>query len=420
MHKTSTKQKILLIMFGLFLCFSLLEIGLRTGGLILSSLQKHRNKISAAKNQDYRILCLGESTTAMGSNNSYPYQLERFLNEKNLGTRFTVINEGIIAGNTTMIIASLEDNLNKYNPDLVITMMGINDTGEIIDHNILDLFKSFRAYKLFALIFLHISENLQKPSAELPKISENISELSGRDNYQQKLNNASNIITMQVKQEEAENLKDNEKRTKNLDRNEAYLTLSHHYRKTGDLLKAEEILSQAISENKNNGLAYSELAKCFWDKKEYDKAEQTLKLAIKYSINDANSYGLLALVHMAKNQSNSARIYFKKTQKLRSKNYFATTKLNYNKLKDSVTDKNIKLICMQYPMRDVNNLRRLFYNQNGAIFVDNEELFKDAVAKDGYDEYFVDIFGGDFGHCTAKGNKLIAENLGEIIINNLL
>ena len=225
---------------------------------------------------------------------------------------------------------------------------------------------------------------------------------------------------MQVKQEEAENLKDNEKRTKSLDRNEAYLTLSHHYRKTGDLLKAEEILSQAISENKNNGLAYSELAKCFWDKKEYDKAEQTLKLAIKYSINDANSYGLLALVHMAKNQSNSARIYFKKTQKLRSKNYFATTKLNYNKLKDSVTDKNIKLICMQYPMRDVNNLRRLFYNQNGAIFVDNEELFKDAVAKDGYDEYFVDIFGGDFGHCTAKGNKLIAENLGEIIINNLL
>jgi len=47
--------------------------------------------------------------------------------------------------------------------------------------------------------------------------------------------------------------------------------------------------------------------------------------------------------------------------------------------------------------------------------VDNEQVFKNAVKKSSLQEYFVDMFGGDFGHCTDKGNKLLAENIANVV-----
>jgi hypothetical protein len=50
------------------------------------------------------------------------------------------------------------------------------------------------------------------------------------------------------------------------------------------------------------------------------------------------------------------------------------------------------------------------------IFVDNERVFKEAIEKDGYKEYFRDMLGGDFGHCTEKSNRLLAENIANTIL----
>ena len=72
-------------------------------------------------------MCLGESTTAVGGEDAYPYQLQEILNENNMGIRFSVINKGVPGAHTSAIIEQLESNLNKYKPDMVIAMMGIND-----------------------------------------------------------------------------------------------------------------------------------------------------------------------------------------------------------------------------------------------------------------------------------------------------
>ncbi len=53
-------------------------------------------------------MCLGESTTALGGRYSYPRQLENVLNERNTGIKFSVINKGIAATDTTMIASLLE------------------------------------------------------------------------------------------------------------------------------------------------------------------------------------------------------------------------------------------------------------------------------------------------------------------------
>lgn len=39
--------------------------------------------------------------------------------------------------------------------------------------------------------------------------------------------------------------------------------------------------------------------------------------------------------------------------------------------------------------------------------------------KASYKEYFGDMFAGDFGHCTKKGNRLLAENIANVILKEV-
>ena len=59
-----------MIIFGLFLCIVLLEIGLRIGGFIFLSQQEYKNRVTIIRKGTYRIMCFGESTTALGGRDS--------------------------------------------------------------------------------------------------------------------------------------------------------------------------------------------------------------------------------------------------------------------------------------------------------------------------------------------------------------
>jgi hypothetical protein len=54
-----------------------------------------------------------------------------------------------------------------------------------------------------------------------------------------------------------------------------------------------------------------------------------------------------------------------------------------------------------------------------VLFVDNEAVFKNAICNAGYNTYFIDMFGGDFGHCTSLGNRLLAENIAGVILKEV-
>jgi hypothetical protein len=64
-------------------------------------------------------------------------------------------------------------------------------------------------------------------------------------------------------------------------------------------------------------------------------------------------------------------------------------------------------------------LKRIFERDKDIVFVDNEGIFKEALKKAGYKEYFRDMFAGDFGHCTQKGNALLAENIADVILREV-
>lgn len=154
--------------------------------------------------------------------------------------------------------------------------------------------------------------------------------------------------------------------------------------------------------------------------KNWDKAQENFLKASNLNPSSDKLYGILATIYEEQGELKLSRHYFHKAQNLRSKQYNATTKMNYEKIKEILSQREIPLMAAQYPMRSVENLKALFDDPGGIIFVDNEKIFKDAVRKDGYNEYFFDNFGGDFGHTTVKGNQLLANHIAQIIVKEVL
>lgn len=142
--KTKALHKFLLVLFSIILTLFFLEIFLRVASLFYISRNIKSNKKTVTSNlgmNTYTILCIGESTTfgdpepVMKSDDiSYPTLLYKMLNNLNTGLNFKVFNDGIPGATTLTLLTRLENNLSKYNPDMVISMIGTNDTGMTIPY----------------------------------------------------------------------------------------------------------------------------------------------------------------------------------------------------------------------------------------------------------------------------------------------
>ncbi len=479
----SLKQKIALVLFGLFLFFVLLEAGLRLGGFILLSIQEHRNRECIKERGTFRILCLGESTTQR----QYPHFLEEILNQRNIGIRFSVIDEGMAGISTLAILDQVEANLVKYHPDMVIAMMGVNDLKRHIPYEALSsnkgmlLLRSFRAYKLARLLWLHIVMKIKEISpAGLVKYSrlflryqpgdpgfklisvcfaeERLSDVreyhkegvgfdpGDNDAYlrlglkyqnEGKLSEAEEcykkaielnpknedvyvglgfIYTNEIKRLQAEECykKAIELNPKN---DRAYLGLGWEYYNEGKLSEAEECYKKAIEFNPGNDSAYLRLGLKYQNEGKLSEAEECYKKAIELDPSNEENLGTMASLYQEEGQRELAQMYYNRAHKLRMSKYSPAVVSNYRKLKETLDRKGVRLVCAQYPMRSIEPLKKILAgDEEGVIFVNNEQVFKDAVSKEGYKAYFCDMFGGDFGHCTAKGNRLLAENIANTIL----
>ena len=144
-----------------------------------------------------------------------------------------------------------------------------------------------------------------------------------------------------------------------------------------------------------------------------------MKKAIELDPQNELAYGGLATVYGEMGKDKLFKAYVEKADKLRDKFYNPVTINSYRKLKEILDKKGIKLVCAQYPVRNVGPLKRIFEKDKGVIFVDNERVFKKVLKKGSYKEYFIDMFGGDFGHCTPKGNMLLAQNIADVILREV-
>lgn len=478
------RKKAAWIILGFIVSISLLEIVLRIGGLVFISLQEHRNKITVQKNGAYRIMCLGESTTAGGlDDNGYPEQLEKVLNQRHIGIKFSVINKGVAGANTSTLLSQLEDNLDKYKPDIVIAMMGINDRGiqyyKDIPRAEKDLFfNKFKAYKFARLLWAHIMDKNSKKkiykldnkdmayaaSCLAPKndmARKNIIKQDEEILEKKKSNRIDGNVFIKLgdlymtkgKPYQAEKLFKKAIKLNPMN-SMAYVRLAALYRDWICSSEAENIFNKAVELDPKNYIAYAEFGIYFkWQGKfdraeeefkkairvnpiyqcaylglgeayllqhKFSQAEEVLRKAIRLGPDNDKIYASLAIVYKETDRYALAKIYFNKANKVRMERYSPLTNKNYWKLKDILDRRGIKLVCAQYPMRSIEPLKNIFNSNECIVFVDNEKIFKEAFKVAPYNKYFIDMFGGDFGHCTRVGNRLLAENIANVILKNIL
>jgi tetratricopeptide (TPR) repeat protein len=492
---TKTGTKITLVLFGLGLFLVILEIGLRLGGFILISVQEHRNNLSLRQKGAYRIMCIGESTTQ----DQYPVFLEEFLNQSGVGIKFSVIDKGLSGDTTSTILAQLPASLDKYRPDMVVAMMGINDQGqhlpyaENINSKPAPFFRSLRTYKLARLLWRHLltkaKENRKGSQAGIPPIEGPLKEpvkpgpknpdayiQSGcyyRDqgkfsqaidcfkkaidlnpgNYrayidlgvvyeiQSKFPEAEDLFKKAIKLNPQNNasaycrlgyvycpqgkfLQSEEAFNKALqlspDNNDIYLGLGYLYKRQGKFLQSEEAFKKALELSPDNDIICIALANLYQEEEKFSQALSLFKKAAQLNPeNDKACAGILILSQQL-NKPELAKKYAKKLEAIRSGYYNPTTVDNYRKLKAILDKRGVRLVCVQYPMRNVEPLKKIFSaDSQGVIFVDNERIFKEEVRKGGYKQYFMDIFGVDFGHCKDAGNRFLAQNIADTIIREV-
>ena len=492
-------KKIGLIFFGIFLALLILEVTLRIGGFIYDTKQHYGYNTPNKTENTYRILTLGESTTAKGyvkGHSSWPEELEIILNERSKDIKFRVFNEGMAGRYTSDILSKLEDNLDKYNPHMVIAMMGTNDEGLYIKHNktfggkLRLLFRDYRVYKLTEYIIEALKYKITNDKGYIREEIDKDAIIEQQ--YKENQINAANLAALSIKSKIEDKVEEMAKKaieanpgdyipylmlgnlynelnrleegikmyTKYLEIRQKYdehaaIQLARLYKRLGKISEAYDILKLVIfsnpdkieeviwvgemyeelnksdeaidlfwitiEKNNNNYAAYSELAWYYLNNNMTQEAEEIFDRALK-----ANPYTLsltyrnVGYIYQRKGQFEKADEMFNRVAELRRDYYDPITLENYHKLYEILNERGIILIAMQYPTLDADGLKDMFRGDEEIIFISNEENFKRVLASSPYEEYFVDRVRGSFGHTTANGSILIAENVADVILNNVI
>ncbi|MEK6732820.1 MAG: tetratricopeptide repeat protein [Candidatus Omnitrophota bacterium] len=450
MNRKLIINRISLVIAGVLAALLLLETGLRLTGIAFLSFQEYENKKTVRYNKGYRILCLGDSLTTLGGRNSYPGHLQAILNQNTPDLKCSVINKGWIGATSEDIISKIEAYLKLYKPDMIVAMMGINDPKEPVlytkDNKFRILVKSMRLYKLFTRLSnkttlsikrgQHDSETFYKNAINKhPEGSNAYLALSGfywrHERFEEAELNIKKAVDMDPGNirpwlllawfySELERFQEAEDIFKkgieaHPDSVELYMHRAAFYKEQGRFKEAEETLERVREIDKNISLTYIHLVSFDNDRERLKDAEIIFKDRISKQPLDDRLFGGLALCYEYMGRYEDADECFMKADSLRASYYNPVTWFNYQELAKIARSKGVKLICVQYPMRSLNSLLKMFVDADGIIFVDNEAIFKQAVRQKGYDEYFIDTFGGDFGHCTDRGNYLLARNIAKSI-----
>lgn len=495
---------------------------MRLSGIGYNYLQKKQNPFVRDNRTEKLILCIGESTTAWGLSESYPTQLQIKLNQLYGDNKFLVVNEGVAATNTSVILESIKLKIDKYKPDYLITMMGINDVWAISET--LSIFEEIKILKLFRLLFINIENYyktrskitkeitntppsrspiaIHKPNTEkfhhliqlatsaeqqknfssaemyysraekenvfsaqynynMANIKLELGKKTEAKKYFSKYTNLENtaeannsvgklyIIKYGITDTEARTLAEKSlKKSLELDPNyieslrylgmiyfqnkadhpkaqiyleRAYILLGSRtpdvvgfladvYLVAGRKEDAETVLKSGLYEPGDVFFIWSRLINLYNDSEKFKEAEEFLELAFKKFPNNPRLYDIKKQVWARQNKKYNM---FDEKKVYSVKNYLAypATQKNYIAAAEIIQNYGIRHIAMQYPRRNVNELKELLKSFPKTVFIENKATFENALKNKNYTDLFTDTFGEDFGHATLLGNQLIADQI---------
>lgn len=236
--KRDARAKVLSLVLGLVFAVLAAEMLLRLTGFVQVTLQRRHNAFTGDGDQ-ITVLCLGESSTALGGRYAYPYQLEELLEEHGEGRQFEVINGGMPGIDSLVIIHNLKANLERYQPDIVTVQMGINDgEKEFIDLSLYEssdeprlVLRHFKLYRFVRFLARGVALERQIENEKLYFAAEEQEQLDAIDS-----------------------------RGSTRD----YLALGRLYRRQGKYEEAEQLLLEALDQHRSPRI-YCDLARIYHD-----------------------------------------------------------------------------------------------------------------------------------------------------------
>jgi tetratricopeptide (TPR) repeat protein len=462
-------------LFGVLVAVAATEFALRAAGVVVIRRQEAADRRAFAPGDPVRILCLGESTTL----GQYPAYLAQFLKDEVPGG-VVVIDKGFAGLNTTYLLDHIEEFLTEYRPQIVVTMLGVNDKFWSPPGR---FFENLRVYKLIRLAFGPKAPRAGPDSVNLidtAKFEARRSELQAlvarEPRNDEALGELAHLYEVQKRWPEA--LAHFRKASALAPENLKWrLGLGRVYAGGGDGGRALRAFTDVLKRQPGQGEALGRAVELLRGRGRFAEAEALYENALRLDPENAKTLLDCAMFYGAIQRwdkmgaltarlealdppssavwSQLARLYNKQAHeardpesarkatrflekavaldpgnaeaqsglinaKTRSARPFTgdfgpATAENMLRLRDRVLARGAMLVCSQYPTLPVGPLKELLGEGPGIYFVDNEESFKRGVDQEGYDAYFRDAFARTWGHCTEKGNRLLAGNIARVI-----
>ena len=419
-----------LIVLGLVLAAGLVELTLRLAGMSLSLLTESRR--GRADAGGYRILCLGESTTAPwlgGHDGSWPRQLEAALNEKNPSRKYEVVNAGLSATNTGLLLARLPGYVRRYHPDLVVSMMGINDGAW---YGIVEpepgwrgrLKTAIRGFRLWRLA-RYVEDGRRAAKAENPQtrkappdVDRCMRDLGRRFVDKAPLDPEAEGVCRLASSRNPESpwpytalyiLSKDVAERRRMEKSaidhggmigHPAAVVAWYFQQQGDRRDLEELYEKI--KGRDDGV-YTTLTELLWRAGDRDGATRSFRRGVENVGDFPGDYSVTGYAEIPAAPSASV------------------TAVNYRSMAAYLRAEGIPLIAMQYPRLDAKKLSSVLEAAPGVVVLGNESNFETALARGRYEDYFSDDFawfpgGPRWGHCTLAGNRMIAENVAAAVL----
>ena len=432
-------KQIMLLFIGIVFALICLEIMLQTSSFVIKYANEINNKQEITKKvssdiSSIKILCIGESTTFA----QYPKQLVYFL-DNFTDKKFTVIDCGVPGTNINNIAERLEEQIKYYKPDIVVSMMGINDA----IYNNKKIYKKYpiKIFNLFILIKRNIEELVTTKlyadetdkdyssitdkyfiTGEKPQKLIDIAEKNPTD-----LSAIKSLIALYRTKKDFTNIEKYAKlffeHNKNIKDSEVLFVLTDAYIRQNKFEDAKKLISTIISDKnfdddiKNEYFSKITESYIFFADLQQTKEYYDLLVSCKTETSVLDN-----LYDYLKTNGIKTKYY---AYKNKYKNVIKEPNLNLPEIKNAylfiaqqLIKNDIIYICMGYPTMSIEKFKDLFKNsdlENKIYFVSNEDNFKEELKKHSYYEIFRDNFAGNFGHCTDYGNEIIAKKLAKTI-----
>ncbi|MDG2303281.1 MAG: GDSL-type esterase/lipase family protein [Candidatus Binatia bacterium] len=444
-------QRAGLVLLGLLLPLLLLEVGLRISGAFWTRSQDRANTARLDDDGAIRVLCLGESTTAYG----YPAVLERILNEGQPVPPYRVFNEGIAGTTTDQILERLPGLLDRYEPDVVVSMMGINDPKDAPVRGLGTMLSSLRVVELYRLLSEHLGDRWSgigggPVMAETPEAPGLLAEAEDRLG-EGDLSEAHALVRratetaprsydawrLRIQIEGAQGLRDRsallEPANSALGKRLAAtptdlatrLTLARLHLDVRAYDETRALLLDAPSPAPEHQRWRRLLAAAYefpsreaaqradWDTAVAELEAGLAKLPTDATLIRAEFRDRIARSEEARGDSAAAEHHTTAARELRGRLDHSFTARSYRTLYDSLRDRRVQLVASQYPGRSIDEVKEMLDGAPDVVFVDNAASFREAIDRHGFWRVYEDEFAGDFGHMTELGKEILARRVAD-------